>query len=189
MHVFIHHKYKHWSFIVDRNHQLNADKTQFIWRGTSHFLGKRDMAWVNAILPSTDVVNNLGSASTLKVLMERQVSRLCQVCYFHLRLLQTVCRSLTIESLLTLIYARGIYVTRLLFFSGWDGTRVAWWSCAVWWACLLADNLCGLPLMVTLQFQDTDSKGQAFTVSGPQIWNSLPVNIRPSSKTLMLFKK
>ena len=39
--------------------RLNADKTQFIWLGTSHFLGKRDMPTVKPTLQSTDV-NNLG---------------------------------------------------------------------------------------------------------------------------------
>ena len=62
--------------------RLNTDKTQFIWLGTSHFLGKRDMARVSAILPSTDVVNNLGVYFDSELLMERQVSRLCQVCLF-----------------------------------------------------------------------------------------------------------
>ena len=37
--------------------------------------------------------------------MGRQVSELCQVCYFHLRRLRTVHRSLTKESLLTLVHA------------------------------------------------------------------------------------
>ena len=85
--------------------RLNTDKTQFIWLGTSHFLGKRDMARVNAILPSTDVVNNLGVCFDSDLLIERQVSRLCQVCYFYLRQLRTVRRSLTKESLLTLVHA------------------------------------------------------------------------------------
>ena len=40
--------------------RLNTDKIQFIWLSTSYFLGKCDMAQVNAIIPSTDVVNNLG---------------------------------------------------------------------------------------------------------------------------------
>ena len=31
----------------------------------------------------------------------------------------------------------------------WDG-RSTWWNCAVRWACLPADKLCGLPLVVTL---------------------------------------
>jgi hypothetical protein len=39
---------------------LNADKTQFIWLGTGHFLGKRDTLAIDTILSSTDVVNNLG---------------------------------------------------------------------------------------------------------------------------------
>ena len=37
--------------------------------------------------------------------MDRQVSKLCQVCYFHLHRLRTVHRSLTKESLLTLVHA------------------------------------------------------------------------------------
>ena len=85
--------------------RLNTDKTQFIWLGTGHFLGKRDMARVSAILLSTDVVNNLGVYFDSELLMERQVSRLFQVCYFHLRRLRTVRRSLTKESLLTLVHA------------------------------------------------------------------------------------
>ena len=40
--------------------RLNADKTQFIWLGTGHFLGRRDMQAIDAVLSSTDVVNNLG---------------------------------------------------------------------------------------------------------------------------------
>ena len=80
--------------------RLNTDKTQFIWLGTSHFLGKRDMARVSAILPSTDVVNNLGVYFDSELLMECQVSRLC-----HLRRLRTVRRSLTKKSLLTLVHA------------------------------------------------------------------------------------
>ena len=81
--------------------RLNADKTQFIWLGTSHFL---DVLQVNSI-PANEVVNNLGVYFDPELLMERQVNKLCQVCYFHLRRLRTVCRSLTKESLLTLVHA------------------------------------------------------------------------------------
>ena len=51
------------------------------------------------------VVNNLGVYFDPELLMERQVNKLCQVCYFHLRRLRTVRRSLTKESLLTLVHA------------------------------------------------------------------------------------
>ena len=81
--------------------RLNADKTQFIWLGTSHFL---DVLQVNSI-PANDVVNNLGVYFDPGLLMERQVNKLCHVCYFHLRRLRTVRRSLTKESLLTLVHA------------------------------------------------------------------------------------
>ena len=37
--------------------RLNADKTGFIWLGTSHSLGKRDMSTVNSIMQSTDVTS------------------------------------------------------------------------------------------------------------------------------------
>ena len=76
--------------------RLNADKTQFIWLGTSHFL---DVLQINSI-PANEVVNNLGVYFDPELLMERQVNKLCQVCYFHLRRLRTVRRSLTKESLL-----------------------------------------------------------------------------------------
>ena len=85
--------------------RLNADKTQFIWLGTSHFLGRRDMQAVSSILQSSDVVNNLGVYLDSGPVMDRQVSKLCQVYYFHLRRLRTVRRSLTKESLLTLVHA------------------------------------------------------------------------------------
>ena len=46
------------------------------------------------------------SESTLTQLtLERQVSKLCQVCYFHLRRLRTVRRSLSKECLRTLVHA------------------------------------------------------------------------------------
>ena len=43
--------------------RLNTDKTQFIWLGTSHFLGKRDMAQVSAIQLMWSTI--WGSTSTL----------------------------------------------------------------------------------------------------------------------------
>ena len=85
--------------------RLNADETQFIWLGTGHFLGKRDMQAIDTILSSTDVVNNLGVYLDSELTLDRQVSKLCQVCYFHLRRLRTVRRSLSKECLRTLVHA------------------------------------------------------------------------------------
>ena len=49
---------KNW--MLSHRLQLNADKTQFIWLGTGHFLRNRDTQVIHTILSSTDVVNNLG---------------------------------------------------------------------------------------------------------------------------------
>ena len=79
---------------------------QFSWLGTSHFLGKRDMQAVSSIMQSSDGVNNLGVyLHDSGLVMDRQVSKPCQVCYFHLRRLRTVRQSLTKESLRTLVHA------------------------------------------------------------------------------------
>ena len=85
--------------------RLNADKTQFIWLGTGHFLGKRDTQAIDTIFSSTDVVNNLGVYLDTELTLEHQVSKLCQVCYFHLRRLRTVRRSLSNVCLRTLVHA------------------------------------------------------------------------------------
>ena len=53
--------------------RLNADKTQFIWLGTGHFLGNRDTQVIDTILSSTDVVNNLGVYLDSELTLERQV--------------------------------------------------------------------------------------------------------------------
>jgi len=81
--------------------RLNADKTQFIWLGTSHFL---DVLQINSI-PANEVGNNLGVYFDPELLMERQVNKLGQVCYFHLRRLKTDRRSFKKASLLTLVHS------------------------------------------------------------------------------------
>ena len=63
-----------------------------------------DVLQINST-PANEVVSNLGIYFVPELLMERQVNKLCQVCYFHLRRLRTVRRSLTKESLLTLVHA------------------------------------------------------------------------------------
>ena len=222
--------------------QLNADKTQFIWLGTSHFLGKRDIQAVSSILQSSNVVNNLGVYLDSGLVMDRQVSKLCQVCYFHLRRLQTVRRSLTKELLLSLRV----------------GSITATVSCSVYFrlqsvlnsaarlvlnipkfsniSAAIRDELHWLPIRRRIDFKialmvrhclvgaapeylmelchpvgsavgrqclRSASRGdlvvprfrlptfghRAFAVSGPQIWNSLPLRIRQSRDSLLLFKQ
>ena len=232
--------------------RLNADKTQFSWLGTSHFLGRRDMQAVSSILQSSDVVNNLGVYLDSGLVMDRQVSKLCQVCYFHLRRLRTVRRSLTKESLLTLVHAfvtsRVDHCNGLLFGSHsylLDRLQSVLNSAArlvlnipkfSHISAAIRDELHWLPIRRRIDFKialtvrhclvgaapeylmelchpvgsavgrqclRSASRGdlvvprfrlqtfghRAFAVSGPQIWNSLPLGIRQSRDNLLLFKR
>ena len=87
---------------------LNGDKTQYIWFGTKQQLGKRDVQRLTDISPaltSTSVVRNLGVLLDSELTMVNHVTKLCQVCFFQLRRLRAVRRSLTPDVTLTLVHA------------------------------------------------------------------------------------
>ena len=184
--------------------------------------------------------------------LEHHVSKLCQVCYFHLRRLRTVCRSLLKESLHTLVHAfvtsrvdhcngllYGSYsylldrlqsvlnsAARLILniakFSGISAAirdKLHWlpikkridfklallvWHCMVGAAPEYLMELCRpVSSAAGRQSLRSASRGdlviphfrlrtfgyQAFAVSGPQLWNSLPLDVRQSRDNLLLFKK
>jgi hypothetical protein len=232
--------------------RLNADKTQFIWLGTGHFLGNRDTQAINTILSSTDIVNNLGVYLDSELTLERQVSKLCQVCYFHLRRLRTVRRSLSKECLRTLVHAfvtsRVDHCNSLLYGSYsylLDRLQSVLNSAArlvlniakfSGISAAIRDELHWLPIRKRIEFKivllvrhclvgaapeylmelcrpvssaagrqslRSASRGdliiprfrlrtfgfRAFAISGPQLWNSLPLDVRQSRDNLMQFKK
>ena len=75
-------------------------------QSTSHFLGRRDMhimQAVSSIMQSIDVVNNLGVYLDSELVMDRQVSKLCQATFTCVGCEHCVDR--TKESLLTLVHA------------------------------------------------------------------------------------
>ena len=207
---------------------------------------------VSSILQSSDVVNNLGVHLDSGLVMDHQVSKLCQVCYFHLRRLRTVRRSLTKESLLTLVHAfvtsRVDHSNGLLFGSHsylLDRLQSVLNSAArlvlnipkfSHISAAIRDELHWLPIRKRIDFKivltirhclvgaapeylmelchpvgsavgrqclRSVSRGdlvvprfrlqtfgrRAFAVSGPQIWNSLPLRISQSRDNLLLFKR
>ena len=90
-------------WILSNRLRLNADQTQFIILARNKpLLGRSSDQY---FIPANEVVNNFRVYFDPESLIERQVNKLCQVCYFHLRRLRTVRRSLTKESLLTLVHA------------------------------------------------------------------------------------
>ena len=88
---------------------LNLDKTKYLWFGTRQQLGKCDtVALSNTILAamvSDTVTRNLGLLLDQEQSMGDHITKLSQVCFFHLRRIRVVRHSLTRNALLTLVHA------------------------------------------------------------------------------------
>ena len=88
--------------------RLNPDKTQYIWFGTRQRLKNRDIRGLTALsssLVETSSVRDLGVILDSELTMEEHVIKLCQTCFFHLRRIRSVRRSLTSQALNTLVHA------------------------------------------------------------------------------------
>ena len=88
--------------------RLNPDKTQYIWFGTRQRLKNRDIRGLTALsssLVETSSVCDLGVILDSELTMEEHVIKLCQTCFFHLRRIRSVRRSLTSQALNTLVHA------------------------------------------------------------------------------------
>ena len=197
-------------------------------------------------------MNNLGVYLDSELTLKRQVSKLCQVCYFHLRRLRTVRRSLSKECLRTLVHAfvtsRVDHCNGLLYGSYsylLDRLQSVLNSAArlvlniakfSWISAAICDKLHWLPIRKRIEFEiillvrhclvgaapeylmelcrpvssavgqqslRSASRGdliiprfrlqtfgyRAFAVSGQQLRNSLPLDVRQSRDKLILFKK
>ena len=99
-------KIEHW--MGCNRLQLNVDKTQVTWMGTRQQLEKIEVdefiLHSSTIQYSTKVVN-LGVVLDNQLKMSEQVSSLCRSCFFQLRQIQTIRRSLTSDSTKTLVSA------------------------------------------------------------------------------------
>ena len=87
---------------------LNLDKTKYLWFGTRQQLGKRDtvaLSNISAAMVSDTVTRNLGLLLDQELSMEDHITKLSQVCFFHLRRIRVVRHSLTRNALLTLVHA------------------------------------------------------------------------------------
>ena len=87
---------------------LNLDKTKYLWFGTRQQLGKRDtvaLSNMSAAMVSDTVTRNLGLLLDQELSMGDHITKLSQVCFFHLRRIRVVRHSLTRNALLTLVHA------------------------------------------------------------------------------------
>ena len=88
--------------------KLNTDKTQFIWMGSRQQLAKVDGDFIqldNSVIQLTTQAKNLGVTLDARMTMAAHVNNISQSCFYQLRQLQSVRRSLTIESSKTLVHS------------------------------------------------------------------------------------
>jgi hypothetical protein len=88
--------------------KLNGDKTEFIWIGSKGNLQKVHQGPLNvsgaSVLPAT-CVRDLGVYIDSELSMKNHINRLTQTCYFQLRQLRVIRRSLTHEATRLLLHA------------------------------------------------------------------------------------
>jgi len=88
--------------------KLNADKTEFIWLGTRQQLAKVTVLPLlvkDQIITPLDKVRDLGVIIDGELTMERHVRNVVRSCFYQLRQLRSVRRSLTVEARRTLATA------------------------------------------------------------------------------------
>ena len=98
----------------DKRLRLNPSKTEIIWLGSSRRLKRCPMESVcisGAWIQPAKQVRDLGVILDGELTMIPHVNKLVSVCYFHIRQLRTVRRSLTLEAAHALV--RALIHTRL----------------------------------------------------------------------------
>ena len=88
--------------------RLNLDKTQYLWLGSRERLAMLDKAQLAALLPAlveSTSARDLGVIIDTELSFDRHVSKLSQSCFFQLRRLRAIRRSLTPATLTTLVHA------------------------------------------------------------------------------------
>ena len=88
--------------------RLNSLKTQFIWLGTRQQLAKLDMAALATAFPHfvfSSVVRDLGVTLDQELTFAPHIHSLSRTCYYQLRQLRTIARSLSSTASATLVHS------------------------------------------------------------------------------------
>src|SRR6218665_492172 len=86
------------SWMSSNRLRLNPHKTQFIWLGTRQQLAKLDMVALTSAFPHftfSSTIRDLGVTLDQELTLAPHIYSLCRACYYQLRQLRTVSRSLT----------------------------------------------------------------------------------------------
>ena len=101
--------------------KLNADKTQLIWLGTRQQLAKltvTQLQLTTSVVEFDSVVTDLGVVLDNQLSMSPQVTAVSRSCFYQLRQLRVVQRSLTEDALRSLVQA--------LYIVGWTIVTLCW---------------------------------------------------------------
>src|SRR6218665_3411969 len=88
--------------------RLNPHKPQFIWLGPRQQLAKLDMVALTSAFPHftfSSTVRDLGVTLDQELTLAPHIHSLCRACYYQLRQLRTVSRSLTSTAAATLVHS------------------------------------------------------------------------------------
>ena len=99
--------------------RLNPSKTEFIWLGSTRRLARCTFDPITIggeIIQPSQTVRDLGAYIDSSIGFAEHVTRLVKTCYFHIRQLRSIRRSLTIESSHALV--RALVLTRLDYCNG-----------------------------------------------------------------------
>ena len=94
--------------------RLNPSKTQFIWLGTRQQLTKINLADLAIEFPQftfSATVRDLGVTLDQELTFASHIHELCRNCFYQLRQLRVVSRSLTPEATATLVHS--FVITRI----------------------------------------------------------------------------
>ena len=119
--------------------KLNASKTEFIWLGSTRRLARCtfDSIIISGVpIQPSSTVRDLGAYIDSGMSYMDHVTRLTRTCFFHIRQLRSIRRSLTVDSSHALV--RALILTRLDYCNGLlggapkcliSGLQVVWFCC------------------------------------------------------------
>lgn len=90
--------------------KLNCDKTEFVWLASRNRFRALNGSWPsvtvgNSVISPSSVARNLGVVFDRHLDMRQHIVNVCRGCYFQLRQLRVICRSLPKAVLKTLLHA------------------------------------------------------------------------------------
>jgi len=88
--------------------KMNADKTQVIWMGSGQRLGRIDISEItirSSRISLSKTVSDLGVLIDGQLTMADHITSLCRSCFFQLRQIRTIKRSLTMDAKKSLVNA------------------------------------------------------------------------------------